>query len=125
MNWRFWRWRSRAAREDDELMNRLKWEVAMARAGWLCWLSYPPRLWLPNIEMVEVKRREWPTIAIWSLDNIAPETNLAGLWWRPTSIANDPGGIVELVKTPWGYVLPNASEAATPAYAPPPEAGSP
>lgn len=103
MRWRFWQSRREEGRVACEVP---RWEVEMARAGWYCWQYFPPPYWL-RTRMVEVKRREWPTIAIWSLDSIDPATNIAGLWWkplRPETAIGDTGGIIELTKTPLGHV---------------------
>lgn len=101
MRWRFWR--TPAARIHDETMVCLRWETDMARAGWLHWAEYPPDWFLH--EVVETKRREWPMIGVQRVASVHPATNVNGLWWKPArSDLPGPGGILELRKTPLGYV---------------------
>jgi hypothetical protein len=76
----------------------------MVRAGWRQWTASPP---YGQHSVVEAKRREWPMIAILTIADMAPEMNVAGLWWKPArGMTIEPGGIIELTKTPLGYVLP-------------------
>lgn len=101
MRWRFWR--RRDVHGANELMAAMQWEAGMVDAGWRHWMSAPP---LPSEhEFVEIKRREWPSIGICRLSSMGPETNVYGLWWKPARPgAGDAGTIIELRKTPLGYV---------------------
>jgi hypothetical protein len=106
MKWRFWR--RRDIEGANELMAFMRWEVAMREAGWREWMYSPPDFEVPPHDVVEVKRREWPMISVCRVSQMRPETNIAGLWWKPTNVSLEPGGIIEVVKTPLGYVLPDA-----------------
>lgn len=74
----------------------LAWEGDMIAHGWHHWLSL-----YPNSEMIEVSRREWPVIGVWTVRNVPPETNVNGLWWRECrGAALDGGNIIEAPLTP-------------------------
>lgn len=103
MRWCFWR---TPPREQEVLHGISRWEAEMVRAGWRMWRYEPPRA--SSDEIVEVKRRGWPMISIWRVADVGPEVNVAGLWWKPASgpVAEAGEIIIELTKTPLGYVLP-------------------
>jgi hypothetical protein len=94
MDWRFWRWseQRREAEWDREMAAHLAWESGMIARGWHHWLSLRPKA-----AVVEVSRREWPTIAVWTVAEVSPWTNIVGLWWRESrGAALDGGAIIEL-----------------------------
>jgi hypothetical protein len=82
MDWRFWRWakQRRRAKWVRELDDQLAWERRMRAAGWRQWVSHPP----PYVyTLLELSRREWPTISVCSPRDCDAAMNIAGLWWRP------------------------------------------
>jgi hypothetical protein len=76
---RRWLNRKRLNRERQIIQDASDWDKARADSGWKSWLYDPPTL----VDLVEVSRREWPTIQVIRVRDVSPYMNARGLWWRP------------------------------------------
>lgn len=62
----------------DDGNGQLDWEMSMLNRGFRHWMDQRP----PHGIVVELYRREWPTGYVMDRDDVRPETNVYGLWWR-------------------------------------------
>lgn len=78
MNLCFWRKFFPPGPVEDEGDDQLDWELGMLNRGFAHWMDHPP----PHGVTVELYRRSWPTGYVMERNELAPEANVWGLWWR-------------------------------------------
>lgn len=91
MDWKFWRWteQRRIAAGEREMEDQAEWINGMIARGWHHWMyhSPPPAL-------IELTRREWQSVHVMNANDVRPETNIHGLWWREARGPTLDGGTI-------------------------------